>query len=458
MALNFVQNPTSAGLTEVGKRHNSYLPMQVFHKPIWDTMLFEQSNSFWFTNLIESYAGEMEPIKGNEFFWVEDGKWYDQQTIAAGGAVDNGGGSYTFTLTQTDPYFAANDVIDLGVAYPGREGINTLGRVTAVTSGASQTVTVQVLDPYGTAIAGLTAASFPTDHQLTLLYNSHGECFEKPACRIHHPERFSDKLTKIVDCHEVCDEASDQQIWFQNSKDGKFYWTDYETHGVMRLHKMHCDMALLFGQEHSFTDPTNANYAGEAGTGLIPWMSQYSTIGKFAGAITEDDLIQMVTQLGKNTPCNNFDVVMGCDLYRDSLSALREYSIGGGILYGKFGNKANRVGINYSGYQFGNTILRFMEYKPFSDPDFLPQNATGVNYRQMGLFICTEGNRLKIVYKKSRVKNAKIKQILDYQSGPTMTPNGQAFTANRACLTTLWTTHVGLQKKGANDFGMVCIQ
>ena len=453
MALSIVNNPVSAGLTEAGKRSDNHLPMQLFNKPVWDEYLFKQSNSYWFTPLVESFGGEMEPITDNIFYWVEDGKWYTKQTVAS--ATEPTSGTFLVVLNETDPYFAVNDVVDLGIAYPGRTGLSLLGRVTAIgTSGANQTITVTLIDPYAAAVGTIVVGDFVANNEVALLYNSHGECFKKPSGKKHTPDRFSAQLTKLANTYEVCDDASNRGIWFKSEKTGRYYWVDEEEHGVMMLHRMQRDMTLLFGQSHSFTDPDDANYEGVAGMGLIPLISENSTVGTFAGAVTEDDFIDMLVKLSTNSKCKRYQVICGSDFYRDALKAMDRYFVSGAVIYGNFGNEDMEIGINFSKYTFGDITVELMKYDPFTDPDFLPNNANGVNYSNFALFLCMEGNRLKTVYKKRR-QGGKIKDWVNYQHGPTMAPNGQQYTAERACSTTLYTSHVGLQAKGLNDFGMM---
>lgn len=454
MALNIVNSPAAVGLTEAAKRDNNHLPTAVFHKPVWDEMLFKQSNAYWFTSLVETYGGEGEAIADNTFSWVEDGKWYSKQHVTS--VTIPTAGELLFVLTETAQYFVPKDVIDLGLKYPGREGINVTGRVTATgTSGANQTITVTVIDPYGTAVAAIVTGDFPITHELTLLYNSHGECFEKPEGRIHTPEKFTNKLTKIVNTYQVCDDASNQGVWFKNSVNGKFYWVDEEEQAVQKYHKMQQDMCCLFGQEHSFVDPTNASYEGVAGYGLIPLIAEHSTVGTFAGDVTEDDLIEMIKALSLSSTCKEFDVMCGIDFYVAAMKALKEYFISGSVIYGKFGDKSLKIGIKFSEYVFGNTTLRLMEYPPFSDPDFLPANAGGINYSNFALFLCMKQGRIKTMYKKNRKTGTKIKNHVNYKSGWTMAPSGSQSTDDRACDTIVYATHLGLKAKGLNDFGMM---
>ncbi len=453
MAFNLVQAPQFAGADEVAKAASNHLGLQGFQKPIWDTMMWKQSHAWWFSPYVVSISGEKEPIGANEWNWVEDGKWYRQQNIVS--AVDNGGGSYELTLSETKPYFIVNDVIDLGQAHPTQNFINILARVTAIDStGATEKVTVTVIDPNGTV--GAIAVADLAGNDTTLLYNTQGECFQLPEGRVHTPNQYTNKLNKIVNTHKQCDDASNREYWFKSDVTGRFYWMDEDEHLTMYRHRMQCDMALLFGQMHSFTEPTT-NYEGVGGDGLIPILRNRGFIGSYAGTVLEDDLIEMMTKIRRYSSTggvNRFDVLCGDDYMKDVMIAMRPYFIGGGVHYGNFsGNGVNRIGINFQEYQFGNTILRFMQYDGFSDPNFLPQGANGVDYAGMGVWLNLERGGIKVVYKKRR-QGGKIKDWLNYKEGATFAADGAAITDDRACRTIVYTTHIGLELKGANDHGI----
>lgn len=452
MALTIVQNPTFAGLTEAAKRVNNQLALQVFHKPVWDEIFFSQAPKWWLTPFLEEYAGEMEPITANEFNWMEDGKIYKLQTI---NTVTGTFPTFTVEFTDTTQYFVLYDVVDLGIAIAGQEGINVLGRVTAVgTNGANQTITVEIIDPQGVA-TGLTTTDFTAGDTVALLYNTQGECFQKPQGRIRSPERFTNQLNKVANTYDVCDDAQNQGIWFKNSVNGKFYWTDEEERMTMRLHAMQCDMASVFGQNHSFTE-TGTSYDGVGGTGLIPYLSYGSLIGQFAGTLVEQDLSDMLSTLSTHSDGTSWTVLAGVDFIAQAQVALKDYHQQGAIAYGRFAPEGgNHVGLNVTKYTFAGKTLKMMEYKGFSDPDFLPNNTNGTNYKNLAMFLNLEDRDcIKMVYKK-RKDGGKMKKYLNNMPGIGGVSPGSLAVQDRACRSLIMTSHLGIQMKGLNKHGMM---
>lgn len=455
MALTKIVDPAFAGITEVDKRRNNYAPMAVFNKPVWQEMLFYQSSKWWLQSFINRYCGETPPIAANTWNWTEIGKFYKKQTIHASTAtVDNGSGNFTITLNETVGYFVPTDVIDTGIAYPTYTGVNTLARVASIGTGAGgvQTLVVDLIDPKSAAVGVIVAGDFVANNQISLIYNSQGECFQAPSGRIYTPGNFSNSLTKISNTHEACDDAINQVVWFRNSINNQNYWVYEEQYVTMELHRMQSDSALVYGQTHSFTE-SGTSYAGVGGQGLIPFLSYGSIVRTYSGSVIEQDLIDLLELLGIFSKYDKWHLICGPTLYKDALVALKPYHTGGGVFYGEF-PKSDRFGINAKEYWFGNKKLVLMEYSGFADPDFIPQNANGVDYTNLGMVLNLEGDSIKCVYKKKN-NGKKIKDYLNWQAGLTVAGDGEQYTNDRACDKTVYTTHVGIEMKGMNNHSLI---
>jgi hypothetical protein len=451
--LTVVNNPTFAGITEADRREDNYLPMQIFNKPVWDEFLFKQAKEYWLTFFLDKYMGKKDPIGADEWFWTEDGKWYQKQILVS--ATENPDGTFTAVLGSNQQYFVVTDIVDLGVLYPGYFGKNLMGRIEAVgTSGTSQTITFRLIDPQGTATGVITADTWDVEGgtEIALLYNSQGECFDAPEGRIHTPEKFYNYMTKQSKTYEICDDASNRTQWFKSSVTGRNYWVDEEEYQTVRHHKREVDNSILFGQEHTFTGPTQSG-AGKGGRGMLPWLNYFSMVRTFAGAVVEDDFIEMMRILGNYAKGDTWLCIAGSRFLTDSTKALREYSMAGGVYFGKYGS-ADEVGLNYSSYSFNSLKMNFMHYKGFSDPDFLPANTNGVNYDNLAIFLQVGNDSIKTVYKKRR-EGGTIKSWLARYVGNTFNENGGMVSTTEACKKTIYTTHVGLEMKGLQSHGLM---
>lgn len=471
MALTVINDPAFAGITESDKRTENHLSAQAFQAPIWDDMLFYQAPEWWMKPFLNKFA-KVENLAGdNKWNWAEKGKWFKKQLVAA--ATDNGAGSVILELNTNIRYFAVKDVVDLGIKYPGTESINLHGRVTAVgtAGGGNQTITVVYDDPSGVASSGGTqiqAVDFPVDHQVALLYNAHGECFEHSTGRFNIPDQFDNYLTKIDNPHKICDDAANRKLWFKGKgvkgKAGRKYWIYEDERDLIAQHNMAVDNSLLLGQRNTFTD-TNSNgdtHDGVKGDGIITQLTKGSLIRGFAGSVTEDDHIEMLTDLGIFSGlAGAWFCICGPHFFRDSQKALKDYAVNGSFNFGplntsKRSGQGNEVGINIGTYRFGNRSLNLMEYTGFGDPDFLTQNATGVNYRNFAMFLKMDRKEdICIKYKKRHDKKV-IKQWVTVRYGQTMQPNSNSQAIlQEACSQMAYTTHVGVAVKGLQKHGLM---
>lgn len=447
MSLTVTNTPVSyAGETEQGKVTNNWLPLAAFQQPQWDNYVYEQTNKWWLTPFLSQYGGEKEPLAANEWNWAEKGKFYTKHTIAS--ATGSDGGPFAITIAGGEFFYLEREIVDLGAAYPGKYALNLLARITSVNNGgANQVITATLIDPE-TAATGVTAASL-ADNEIGLIYNSQAECFTMRPGRKYAPEKITNQLVKMNDTYEVCDDAENQTYWVKSPSTGRNYWTDEIWVETLDNHRMQCDSALIYGQPHTFTDGT---YDGVAGKGLLYFMEASSPIFRIAGTIIEDDVQEILTEMGIYSKFNSWDLIVGPHLYRDLLQAMQDYFMDGGVFYFDFGDGGGSVGVNYNQYRFGQKTLNLMEYEGFGDPDFLPQ--TGVDYRKIGMLLNTDSGDLKVVYKK-RNRGGKVKEWINNMSGPTMAGNGQPIQDADACFKATITTHLGLEFKGALNHGLI---
>lgn len=448
MALVQVQDPQYAGVNTVGIRSEGHLPQAAFQKPIWDELLYQQCGPFWMSFFLENYAGVGDPVGANEVNWAEDGKWYEKQTVHS---VLSGAGTQVIVvkLKETEQYFIVNDVIYFGLLLAGSNVLNVMGRVTDTgTDSGTQTITVELMTS-ASVYEAYDGSEFVEDMEVALITNYQGECFEIPEGRLHDPEPFSNALCKISNTYETCDDAANRMLWFKVG--GDFYWMHEEEQGTQTAHARAVDGALLWGQAHTFTD---TNGPGVAGMGIIPFLDSGALTRSFAGSLVEEDIQDMLTAMGVYSKFQEWTMFCGSKMHSDLQKALKDYHSNASVWYGPFNSGGNAIGINVNKYQFGANTLNVMEYKGFSDPDFLPSNAEGFDYSNFGMLLSLQGDSIKIRYKK-RALGGVIKRWLSIQNGPTFNNDGAPVQQRKACFTSNYTTHVGVQVKGLNNHGLL---
>ena len=451
MALTQVNDPSFVQNGQIGQRRNDHLASQVHHKPEWDQLLFDQvGKKWWLHSLISKYA-KSDAISSNTFNWAEKGKWFRRQTIKS--VTEPSPGVFAIVLNETVKYLAVDDIIDLGVKVPGQDGMNAIGRISAIAvdGGTDEiTLTVDLIDEAGTAVGVLANTDFTANDSIVLLYNAKGECWTKPDGKFTTPDKFYNYLTKIPTSIDVCDDAANEQLWW--SAGGKFFWEDYDERELRERHYMKVDNSLMFGQRTTFTDANGR--PGFTGRGIVPTLAQFSLVRSFAGSILEDDIQDFLTILGTyGGSSNTWHLICGADFCRDFNKALRDYTQGGATFYVPFKSAGITAGLNFNKYQFGSKKVHLMEYEGFSDPDFLPQNTGGMNYSNYAMFLQMGNDNFKLKYKK-RSDGKILKNWVSMTYGPTMGPgSGEYPIESEACKKHTLFTHVGLQMKGNQQHG-----
>ena len=449
--------PLYAGNTQVGKRSNNLIEMQAHHRDVWEEIIYQQAPKFWMKSFINKKQKEKPAIANNHWTWYEDGKWYKKQLVAdngSGGGVVSGTAPLITVEFQGQINIIPTDIVDMGIKYGHLTTL--LGRVESVGVSAATgnaEVTFKLIDPNGTVNTTFDAADFSAGHEMTVLYNSQVECFEIPKSRVHTPEKYENSLVKISNGHSVCDDASNQGLWFKGSS-GSNYWTPTELSAWAEFHTMQCDAAILWGQSHNLID--SEGYQGVGGKGVFQFLEENSLKMRSAGPPTEDDLIDFVTELARYSSKNEWHFICGDLMLANINRALDRYTQGGAVQYGTYGmikDGNGKAGINFTEYHFVGKTLKFMEYGGFSDPDFLPENDGSVDYRNLALALNMDNVSCR--YKKSRIGNKAVKNFMNVQWGHSMGHDGQV-VSNRACDQYVWTTHLGVEMKGLQDHGILC--
>lgn len=457
MPLTFVQNPSFAGLTEASIRDNQQLTMAAFNKPIWSEVMYQQADKFWLSSWLKTICQEGDAIGDDTWNWVEDGKWYAKQTIQAAVAGANAD-QFVITLNETDQYFVPTDIVMFGLANASKNGMNVHGRVSAVgLNGANQTITV---DLHGIVGGSIVAGDFTAGMEVQCMGNSQVEAFEVPDGRIHSPEQYTNQLTKMSTSYSYTDDGSNRVIWFKAPNSGRFYWVDYEEAETMAQHKMKEDSICLWGQDHTLTDGT---YNGVAGKGMMQFISEGSMIRTFAAGagVVESDLIEFVMELSTYSKTSSWTLICGHIFAQNLATSLDRYYTAGAVNYGSFSKntgkqylgKGRTVGIDVASYNFQGRTVNMMEYKGFSDPDFLPTG--GIDYTNFALLIGDAERNCTLKFKKDRKSGLKVSDFVSFRHGHSMNSKSRTFSNNRAIDETVYTSHMGVEMRGLQEHGML---
>ena len=446
--------PDKKLLSEVGKRYKGHLPSQVFNQPAWDDAVFSVTRKWWMTFFLRKKFGERTETNC-VWHWVEAGKWFKLQEIkeAVAGAHSL---QVCIVLNETLQYFVCNDIIDLGYQVPGCPGLSVQGMVVDTmkdTASGCQKIVVDLIDSEGT-IAGVVdpAVWFPPGNDIALLTNAFGECFEKPKCRMHTPNKYSGCTQKISTCFSICDDASRTKLWFKTGN-GNYYWTEMEKAIAMEQHNMAVDNAILFGQKSKFQEE-GTPYEGTTTEGLWTSIVTRGSLMSTVGAPTMDDLNTILCHMRSNSNCDSWTAILSPSKFKDIQKSLKDCFVNSGALsYGVHNANGDSVGLNFNKYSLGGNSMTFMVYDGFSDRDWLPKNAGGVDFDKVIMLCCDDAQGLNVVYQVNS-KGQRFKSWLDERAGHTMAEDHKP-TLDRACKEWQWTTIVGVEAKGVCRNGAV---
>ena len=436
--------------TSVGKRQANNLLFQLHAQPEYDEFLYYQSKDAWLYPYLQEYIGSEQVVYQGTLNWFEYGKWYSQQSVTACTAS---GQVLTITLGSTDQYFIVGDLVDLGVKATGSNAMNAMGRVTGNgTASGSQTITVSVISANsGSSLA--TVLDGENTHQISLISNSQGECYEIPKGRNFAPKQYTAKTTKIAHTYEFCDEASNTMSWFMDQETGDFYYVTTEQKMLINQHRMAVDLQLLTGQQHTFSD--SGGYAGEGGKGILNYLEEgglaygYSTLTMTGLSNVLNYLQTYGSQAGNDTwhviGGNGFMVSVQ-DAFKDYTLQAMEFPIAGK-------DSAAEITLNFGSYQFLNNRAIFGQYRPFSDPDLFPTNAGAVDYNNFGMILNLGEEGVSLRCRMNRKFGTTIKEHVNRRVGGLLTPSGGESTLDRSCESFTYTTECMLVMKGLNSHG-----
>ena len=358
-----VQQPTSS---DVGQRDQGLFSDHLFSQAHTRDVLGFVTEQFPHLNKISTLLGKIGrrvPTIEPKFEWIERGR----TRIVADVTAETGDGAATKDLTTntvkvgttSGGYFIVGDIVSISP-----EG--GLARVTVVVEDTGfEKITVTKLDGTDWAAADVTTSS-----KLSHFYNLQVEGAEAPVARQWGGEFESNLISVQMRSIKVSDIESASKTWAGPGSDGKRYW--YYNQEITVLREIVTDKELLFLHGES----TNATFpSAQGGFGVLPRVKALGVFGNFSGPVTEEDIIDHITELGVHSPANEFLVLVGPQFYRDAAFALRDYAVGGGVQYGTFSTdtmKQVAFGLGINQYKFGDTVLDIMSYPAFKDPQLNP--------------------------------------------------------------------------------------
>lgn len=454
MALTLVQEVDLRSLSEQDKKNASELVGSIWHKPAWDSIVYQTSGKYWLTSALAQKCGT-EYEMNNVYNWVEEGKYFGKEVVDHTVAVTEAtAGELVITYTNTKPQFVVTDIVDLGHEHPTVTGINIQGRVIEVgVTSSKHWIKVKLFD--ADTVGEIGPDDFVTaGHEIALITNAQGECFTLPKGRTHQPDKKDNCFHKISDSFQICDEATRKKLYFRKSgSSGEGYgWLDYEAIIAKEEHNRKVDNTILFSQRGlQYDDDGMEVYMTE---GIVTKVAKESLVFGFSGTLLETDIQSILTTHATFAKVSKWDWFVGHELHLAIQKALKDYAVNGSFNYGSWSpKKMQSFGINVTQYQIGNLSMNLFNYDAFSDRDFLPQNTAGVDYTNMGLVLNTQGDACKVMYQ-LRAQGQPLKGWYDELAGVTMAGNHKPVT-RQACLERAWTTSVGTKLKGMNNHALI---
>ncbi len=355
-----VQQPTTTDVGQVDKGlFSDHLFSQVHTRDIlgFVTEQFPQYNKL---STFTSKMGRRVPTVEPKFEWVERGRTRVVASINDEGSDGAATKVIETNITDAQGYFIVGDIVRISPE-------DILARVSAKgAANSNETITLTKLDGTNWAAADITTTS-----KLSHFYNLQDEGATAPNARQYGGEFETNQIGVGMRTVKVSDIEASSKAWVY-AENGKPYW--YYEQELTTLREITTDKELyfMFGESTSATFPS-----AQGGFGALPRINSLGVVGTFAGPVSEEDVIDHITELGIHSPANEFFVLVGPQFSRDITFSLRDYFVGGGIQFGMFSTDAYKdmaVGLGIKQYVFGDTVLNFASYPAFADPQLNPNN------------------------------------------------------------------------------------
>lgn len=410
-------NPTPPLVGGVSVREpilQGYVFQSGIHDPEHSSILTYKYPQYYLTSMMDR-IGANEPVAQDVFSWNVLDRTRESGTASS---VTDLGSALSFSFEVTEFDYTSTDLGGLIVG----DVIQTEGggilRVTAVAVSSvltdKQKVTVVRHD--GGAISGSELAnSMVFGH----VFNTFGEGSEAPNGRVFLPTEDYNVTSILRRSVKITGSEFTNRTYLGNGE--AWYWT---VEDIMRKEfARDRELLILFGK---------LNSTGVKMTrGIIDYTNSLGIVSTYSSGtgVSELDIMEHIRKLRVEGGSAEYLVLCGSKFYKNVQIAFRDYFIGGGISFGKFGS--NDVGLDVRRYDFMGVKANFVLYELFEDKKALPYNgtpsATKIDYSDFSLWLDlgtdSGGNKLlKLKYKAHGGQSRKFIQTLEVGM---MNPNGQ---------------------------------
>lgn len=344
---------------------DAYISTFDFHKPEKRNILFRKygDQGLGFFNVIDT-LGYQEEVKQTTYSHFEE-DWIHQTVSVRNNVADPTVGlPITFTLGTADLDSANRSYIAIGddVMFANQ----VVGHVTAKTSGANTTVTVEptsASDNIGALTAGDTVIIYS---------NNFAEGTDQPDGKVARAIEYTFSTKIVKETNTATGTEMTNGTWFTVTSDGKdipaFYLkgqldTDYRM--MLRM-----DGAMLFDRDTTNTTLTAAG--NRTTTGLVPWVRSGGNVDDYnAGFYAMTDFDAMNNTLDQNFAPSEELSMLGIQLQTEWENLFVNTFTEGAIVYANFadgGKKAVDLNIGFKTFSKTERMWHLKRMGVFNNP------------------------------------------------------------------------------------------
>lgn len=409
-----------------------------FLKPQWDDMVHFLNPQYSMTYIL-SRLNDNDVAMADTINWSELGDLQIQQTIAS---ATTSGRTAEITLVESDRYFVVGDVIVLPTGVQAQ--------VTAVDDSSGQVIDVQ-----STGTDNLTADDVAEGATIYRIAAYVAPCAASPNGNTYVPNKRSASIVRLSRSKEFCVDTMSQPLWYKG-KNGKNYQYFLDQQTWLRERMMELERSVVFF--NGFTGSMASGVTGDPG--MIPLIQTYGVTGTVAGSWTEDDLLDIISQLkvagdfdGSGT--NEYVVFAGITA-RQEISKFIETNRRVEI-DGTFGEQMKKgkafFGLQIDQYQFNGVLLTILDYPLFNN---IPV-AGDLDYKKAALFLnigTLNGERKAQILYKQHYNGVKEKMFHSVLYGHlSNTESGGAVAQTARCWTETYSSSYILKLVALNNHG-----
>jgi hypothetical protein len=427
--------------TQTGKVEYDNLYLSPYLKPLWDDVVHMTAPQYSMSYILGKLS-QSDVTKNDTINWTELGDIQIKQTI---GSATISGRTAEITLDETERYFVIGDVIQL---------VGVQAQITDVDDSSGQVITVQ-----SAGTANLTSDNVAEGAKIWRLAAHVAPCAAAPLGTTFFPKQRSAGIVRLSRSHEFCVDTMSQPLWYKG-KNGKNYqyFLDQQVFQAERVQEL--ERSIVF-----FDGFAGTMASGVTGTpGMIPLIQTYGVTGTIAGAWTEDDFKDVISELKKagshvGTSTNEYIVFAGLQARKEISSFMednRRVEITGAFAEAQKKGKSF-YGLQIDQYMFNGVIVNIFDYPLFNN---IPSDD--INWESACLFLnvgTLNGERKAQVLYKEHYNGVKDKMFLSVKYGHlSNTTNGGAVAQTERCWTETYSTSYILKLVALGNHGFFHVE